>query len=388
MVQNDSPDAVIFTCGEASFQDCLAAVKSQTLPPRRIHRVEHVYPQGRASQVGFEEMVRQGSRAYVLVDADMILHPHCFETLSAHLEADAGACWSVAGRLEDGIEGPVFGVKIFRTRVIADLGGFREVVGVSREFAERAERRGWKSLSIDDILGLHNPAYTPESAFTRYRTKSIRLKGIYGVSEKSFRLWHNQLKILIMHYANQSRNLPALPPLAALAGLFCGILAEKGALEDYGKLIRSSEYRAYMKFFAHHADPPADNGADLAESRSRSPLLNRPPEVSKAADAPEPAFIGSCLDVHRLKALYGYSGESFRLWLEGLNALIMNYSKDQSLSAVAALAGHFCGMLAGEGEESVAGPEKVGHPAGFGNFMAFFAHYADPVRNQGARVPH
>ncbi len=376
MVQNDSPDAVIFTCGEPSFQDCLAAVKNQTLPPGRIHVVENVYPQGLASKLGHEEILRQGSRTYVSVDADMILHPNCFETLSARLEADVDTCFAVAARLEDGIEGPVFGVKIFRTRMVADLGGFREVVGVFREIDERARHRGWKSLFIDQVMGLHNPAYTPERAFIRFWTKSIRLKEIYGLTEKTFRLWHNHLKILLMHYADQGRDLPAI---AALAGLFCGILADGGALEDHGEVTRSQGYQAYMRFFDHHADPPLNNRGRAARSPRQVFFLPDLQDIQNAVDAPDPAFIRPYIETGRLKEVYGYSEETFRLWVERFNGLIMNYVQDQSLPAIASFAGHFCGMLAEAAPET---PEEAARSVEFLKFGEFFSHYADPVRNE------
>lgn len=256
-------DAVIFSCGEGSLRDCLESVDRQTLPPRTIHLIEDVHPMARAFQQGLEEMVRCGSRCYVSVDADMILHPHCFETLASCLETHSKACHEVIGRLQDGIEGPVWGIRIYQTEVIAGLGGFREVFGTELELNERAERRGWKSLAIQEVLGLHNPVYTPEAAFIRFRNKSDRLKGFYGMSEKTFRLWHNQLKTLVMNYADR-RDLSSI---AALAGHFCGMLTETdGTIQDYGEATESAAFHKYMEFFAHYADPLRTGGAKLQEA--------------------------------------------------------------------------------------------------------------------------
>lgn len=264
----DAPDALILTCGEWTFQDSLKSVHAQTLRPRQEVVVENVFPAARAAQQGLEELLRRGSRAYVQVDADMILLPNCFETLASHLEAQPD-CFQVVGQLEDGIEGPIWGVRIYRPGVISQLGGFRDVAGPDRDLRERAEQQGWNTLTLKDVLGFHNRVYRPEAAFGRYCNKANRLKGLYGMSEKTFRLWHNNLKILVMNYA-RNQDLPAI---AAMAGLFCGILTEgEETLPDSDRraLKNTVAFQQYMEFLSHYTDP-SKGSPPMASERNNFP---------------------------------------------------------------------------------------------------------------------
>jgi hypothetical protein len=199
--------AVVLTIGEAQLPRALESLTAQTLSLEQVIVVKDVSPFFRAMNEGAGQV---RTPFFVQVDADMILDPHCVETLREAMQQDTGVA---VAHLRDPLAGPVVGIKLFRTECF-QLGGFPDRISPDTDFIAAIQRRGWtiqrvgypeNGSSRETVtLGEHRPDYTPGYTFRKYLLEGRRLR--YRANPGAMR-W--QFGIL-----EQSRH-----PLATLAQL-------------------------------------------------------------------------------------------------------------------------------------------------------------------------
>jgi hypothetical protein len=160
--------ALVFTCDPSPLlEECLAAVRSQTLPARRIEIVRNVMPISRAFQEGLD---RVETPYFVSVDDDMILHPRCFEQLHYLLTRSSNRAEVVLG-LEDPLLGIIQGIHFYRTSAVAPIGFHPcDEKGPERRLSRKLRAAGYETLAdISIVAGRHHPVYTPLEVFWKYR---------------------------------------------------------------------------------------------------------------------------------------------------------------------------------------------------------------------------
>lgn len=209
--------AVLLTLDEPFRQRARESIAAQTLQVSDVILVDDVTP--------FHRALNQGARRvttpfFVQVDADMILDPHCVETLRAAVRDDTGI---VVGELRDPLVERVVGVKLFRTACVQQV-AFSDSISPDTDFGAALARAGWKTVYVGRpapgtggavaTLGEHRPDYTPAYTFRKHLLEGSRY-------------WHRgAVHGMRARYASLAASSHPLAPLAQLAmghGLFLAI---------------------------------------------------------------------------------------------------------------------------------------------------------------------
>lgn len=147
--------------------DCLASLERQTLRPAKIEKVENVTPLSKA----FAERLRKArTKYYIQVDADMVLHRHCVETLYNMMQRNP-KCFLAKGLLRDDIIGKIGFIKLWNREAIGDT-KVRDVIGCDRDFEKRLKEKGFVEERIERILGHHINTFDRKSTFFKYKRKA------------------------------------------------------------------------------------------------------------------------------------------------------------------------------------------------------------------------
>ena len=171
--------AFVLTLGEASTDKALEALERQTVPLKTIVTISGVTPLSRALKDG---VARMHGDCFIQCDSDMILDPDCVEIMSAHLADDVGV---VVGMLRDRIIGVIRGVKLFR-RECFDSVKFPDTVTPGSDLIKAIQSHGWRRAFATrgdngdggqrDTFGAHEPDYTPDYTFHRFRRLGTRMR--------------------------------------------------------------------------------------------------------------------------------------------------------------------------------------------------------------------
>jgi len=181
---------VLLTLGEPSTQRVLKALEHQTLAPYEVVTVRDVRPMHAALNQGVQ---RVATPFFVEVDSDMILDPHCLETLRRAIRSRTGIA---VGHLRDALLGNIVGVKLFRTACFQQ-GGMPDSISPDTDFARRVIKEGWKAAHVGrrfyrhpdhwPTLGEHAPDYTPGYTYNKHLLEGRRY--LHRRSPEGIR-WH------------------------------------------------------------------------------------------------------------------------------------------------------------------------------------------------------
>lgn len=160
--------ACVFSTGERTEKQCLASIRSQTIPVSRIKLIRGVEPISAASNHALG--LARDADLLLWVDADMILYPHCNEHLLRLMTSDA--LYAVAPLLD-----PVFGkvgyIKLLNMHIVRKLDlHFRDRLGCDVDFCRQTRERD-PSITLETYtlsrkpLGLHHPTYTARELFRK-----------------------------------------------------------------------------------------------------------------------------------------------------------------------------------------------------------------------------
>jgi hypothetical protein len=209
--------AVLLSLDEPFVQRARESIAAQSLPVTDLILVNDVTPFHRALNEGARRVT---TPFFVQVDADMILDPHCVETLRAAVRDDTGI---VVGELRDPLVERVVGVKLFRTACVQQV-AFSDSVSPDTDFGAAIARAGWKTVYVGRpapgtgapvaTLGEHRPDYTPAYTFRKHLLEGRRY-------------WHrgaaHGMRARNASLAASSHPLAPLAQLAMGHGLFLSI---------------------------------------------------------------------------------------------------------------------------------------------------------------------
>lgn len=146
--------AYVITIGEPTLDDCLRHLRKQSLPLDTIEVVANMPGYANARN----EVHRRVQTDYFLpVDADMLLHPRCVETLFAKI-ANRKDVFDVVGRLHDPLLGSIMGIHLLRTECVKHVIYEDSIVG-DAIFMDGMSQQ-FQKIILDRVVGLHRPDYS------------------------------------------------------------------------------------------------------------------------------------------------------------------------------------------------------------------------------------
>lgn len=166
--------AVVISTGEKTRDACIAAIRAQSLRPRRLDMVENVAPISAAYNRALEFA---DGEFYCYVDADIVLDRHCFRTLVRMLWEDPHAAEAMA-LLRDELLGDIGYVRMYRTKMIEGL-QYEDVVGCDRVFERQIAERGYARPLLREALGEHVAVQEPGRTFSSFMRRGSKTASIW-----------------------------------------------------------------------------------------------------------------------------------------------------------------------------------------------------------------
>jgi hypothetical protein len=172
-------ECIIMYCGEPTYDYCLQSVKTQTIQPKRIIRIDNVSPISESINARHEAMELPFS---VKVDSDMILYPECFEILykalknwpdektkklSRELNIPLRKRYAATGMLKDPFIGIMGAVHMEKTELVRSI-IVEDVIGCDRFVREKMKKRGYHIHEIESVMGEHWCDWSDEAIFKRH----------------------------------------------------------------------------------------------------------------------------------------------------------------------------------------------------------------------------
>lgn len=252
------------TCGHrSSLGRCLAALGAQS-SPCNVDVINGVAPMSAAFNAMMERCV---TPTFVQCDDDMILKPDAVVRLLEDLLAQPPAVALLAMPLWDVHLGrPIVGCKIYRTDAVREAGGWRDVqscevsqLHVLAELGYSVVTR-WHSpwnVGVDWqrdhplIIGDHDPEYTPEQAYERYRDLTLKNRRMHNAA------WVEELPALFVRRIDSSAR-PSQVDIASLEGCRAGLVAsleETDHEKDFSRRPWHDEYVAVAERLGLEIDP-------------------------------------------------------------------------------------------------------------------------------------
>ena len=227
--QTDDLTAIIIYCGESTYDQCLSALRNQTVPVK-VKIIKDIHPLSASLDAALDACE---TKWLLMVDADTIIHPYCVELICRNLQPGIGM---VVAHLLD----KVYGVIGFLRMVDAESlkkHGFRHPE--NDPYPDRRARDfllglGLKRIVLSAILGIHNPYATNFEIFRRFY-------GTYRKRDSN----EQQMKTHVVHimkYANRKKAWSEAYYM--MAGLVCGAMANPANTRDY---IQDEEMQQYFQ---------------------------------------------------------------------------------------------------------------------------------------------
>ena len=230
----DDVEVFVPTCGKRpSLPTCLEAL-DELVPPVPVTVIRELAPMSTAFNAMHEQATKE---FFVQVDDDMILSSDAITKLRALLVEAPLAGMAALWLWDVHVGKPIVGVKIYRTAAVRESGGWSDVQSCEVDFKDRMRGLGWSSIipctpelltlqadySHPMIVGDHDPEFTCESAYERYRDLTMKQRR-FGAAP-----WVEALPALFLE---RVKNGGDKVELAALAGCIAGALAD---IQDTGK---------------------------------------------------------------------------------------------------------------------------------------------------------
>jgi hypothetical protein len=257
MTQLEDTEVFILTCdNRPSYPEARRHLEAQDASTP-ITVIADEAPMSKA----FNQMLWQGEKRpfFVQCDDDMLLQPRAVSVLRQAIEEQGPQCAILALWLWDPhVERPIVGVKIYRRAAIEQVGGWKDVQSCEVTQMDALKAAGWSihvpwtqrllggpwdgpSESYDEkhlIVGQHDPMFTPEMAYERYRDLMMKQRRFHHAA------WVEELPKLFHKRAGGPVDL------AALAGCIAGCSAslEEGNVEkDFRQKPWLEEYKLVAK---------------------------------------------------------------------------------------------------------------------------------------------
>lgn len=232
-VKSDEIDIFIRTCGERTFQDSLACVKSQY--SGEVIVVENVKP----VNASFNYCINQARAKYfAIIDADVLISENSLRRLLEVLKSsDDKTAIATPLLYDDFYKTELYaGFKVYNRLLVKDL-TYRNILDDDRSFNDECRRLGQQVLHLKEVLGRHGTSETDYSVFKRdfirslkYRIREIDNSKEHGLHKQAIRLME------LYSFERDSRYL-----FGAL-GSVLGLLKDDLELPAFDKLAFESEF--------------------------------------------------------------------------------------------------------------------------------------------------
>lgn len=210
--------AVVITCGETTYDQCLSSVNSQTVPVE-VKTVRDVHPLSASLDAALDCC---DTKWLLMVDADTLLKPHCIQIMSRYLKPGTGM---VVANLYDKVYGVIGFLRLIDAETLKNH-NFRHPENYP--YPDRAARdfitqQGLKRVVLKSVVGTHNPYPTHFETFRRfYGTYRKR-----GISEQDMGA-HVRF---VLKYGCRTRAWTEVYYM--MAGIVCGAMADDTKTRDY-----------------------------------------------------------------------------------------------------------------------------------------------------------
>jgi len=211
----------ISRCGETTYDACLWSVLKQKTEPRILTTISNVHPMPAMMD---ESLARAETPWLMRVCADMILDPHCLATLWRHAQGRENEVAIVGANLRDRVYGIIGTVGLLNAGALKKFGYHypRNDPRPDRHAIEFLVGLGYKVVTLDCVLGEHNPYATAYETFRRF----------YGTFQKRPRHHspHEHVQRIIAYWIKTRDNDGTW---LMLAGLVSGAGRPNGEDRDY-----------------------------------------------------------------------------------------------------------------------------------------------------------
>jgi len=234
------------TCGaRPSLERCLAALRAQD-STFTLSIIQDVAPMDAA----FNEMLaRCQTPLFIQCDDDMILRPFAVSRMTGAMQAAPRTAIYAHSLWDPHVVRPIIGAKICSAEALRAVGGWRNVQSCEVDQLARLKAAGWTIQVTWDQhwehgagfiadhplnVGDHDPMYTPELAYERYRDLMMKQRR-FGQA-----LWVEGLPKQFLARVKGSAPCTTHPnvELAALAGCIAGFVAPLAAEDREKDFIR------------------------------------------------------------------------------------------------------------------------------------------------------
>jgi len=239
--------AVILTVGEQTLEECLASVRRQSMPARRVEIIENVAPLSEACNRMLE--VADGE-FHVLVDADMILDRHCFRRMVRMLRYDENTFCALA-MLRDDVLGTIPHVKMFRTALTKGV-RYEDVPGSDNVFHWALVNRGYDAVYTQATLGRHVSLQSPEMTYQTFRRRG----------QKAFLERPEEVGSLVRRLARVYAKRGDADCLLALVAFCHGLFGEETGEKDARRYEEGDVRKAIKVLDSARADRSGEPAAD------------------------------------------------------------------------------------------------------------------------------
>ncbi len=226
------PDKVtvfVPTCSERpSLEDCLISLQAQ-VPRCLVEVIRDVAPMSAA----FNEMLRRCRTPYfVQCDDDMLLRPETVARMVEDIERTPETVAIVAHPLWDvHLRRVICGCKIYRRAAIANVGGWADMQSCEFDQVQHLKNLGYEvqvrwAEARDTCVGDHDPMFTPELAYERYRDLVMKQRRL-GHSPWVLDVGREMVgRLLSSSAVGGAVNEETRVDLAALSGIVAGCCAD------------------------------------------------------------------------------------------------------------------------------------------------------------------
>ncbi len=217
-IQTKDITAVVITCGESTYEQCLSSVKEQTHLVN-VKTVSNIHPLSASLDAALDSC---DTKWLLMVDADTMLKPYCIEVMSRHLRPGVGM---VVAKLYDKVYGVIGFIRMIDAKAL-QRHQFRHPENYpypDRSARDYLIQKGLKRIVLNSVVGTHNPYATYYEAFRRF----------YGTYRKRDSKEHHMGAHVsyILKYGCRAKSYDEVYYM--MAGLVCGAIADASNPRDY-----------------------------------------------------------------------------------------------------------------------------------------------------------
>ena len=212
------------------------------MPPRKIEVVSHVAPMSAAFNCA--QNLADGE-FHAIVDADMVLDPHCFRTL-VHMLWERPKAFCAFGDLRDDmIERPGH-IKVFRTAITRQQ-DYRDEYASELGYRDFFLAHGWEQAYTPQTLGVHHSMQGPAATFQTFRYRG----------HKKLRFQPDEVPGFVRHLAKRCAESRDPERLIALVAFCHGLLAHETGDNDLRSYVADEIPQLKRAFADPHQGQPA-----------------------------------------------------------------------------------------------------------------------------------